>query len=212
MFKRLSIFALTLVLTLGLLVVPALAACNHVCSIESGCITKERTCGKPIHIHSPFDGCFKLFGEWTCGLEEHMEHTDACYTEVTNCLHTEHNAECGGLEPEEPDPTPDPEPVDPEPEQPASSGSNFIEPTYYADYEEDVVYLDPDAAEAADYAVTCRTLNVRKTPSTEYAPIAQIHRGDIVSVVDWEGDWAKIEWVSAEDGYAYVFGAYIEKL
>ncbi len=141
-----------------------------------------------------------------------MEHTDACYTEVTNCLHTEHNAECGGLEPEEPDPTPDPEPVDPEPEQPASSGSNFIEPTYYADYEEDVVYLDPDAAEAADYAVTCRTLNVRKTPSTEYAPIAQIHRGDIVSVVDWEGDWAKIEWVSAEDGYAYVFGAYIEKL
>lgn len=141
-----------------------------------------------------------------------MEHTDACYTEVTNCLHTEHNAEYGGLEPEEPDPTPDPEPVYPEPKQPASSGSNFIEPTYYADYEEDVVYLDPDAAEAADYAVTCRTLNVRKTPSTEYAPIAQIHRGDIVSVVDWEGDWAKIEWASAEDGYAYVFGAYIEKL
>lgn len=141
-----------------------------------------------------------------------MEHTDACYTEVTNCLHTEHNAEYGGLEPEEPDPTPDPEPVYPEPKQPASSGSNFIEPTYYADYEEDVVYLDPDAAEAADYAVTCRTLNVRKTPSTEYAPIAQIHRGDIVSVVDWEGDWAKIEWASAEDGDAYVFGAYIEKL
>ena len=30
MFKRLSIFALTLVLTLGILAVPALAACNHV--------------------------------------------------------------------------------------------------------------------------------------------------------------------------------------
>ena len=94
----------------------------------------------------------------------------------------------------------------------APAGSNFIEPTYYADYEEDVTYLVSEKAEAADYMVICRTLNVRKTPSTEFAPIAKIHRGDIVSVVDWVGDWAKIEWATAEDGYAYVYGAYIEKI
>ncbi len=214
MFKRLSIFALTLVLTLGILAVPALAACNHV--HDASCYEKQLVCGLEEHEHTWTNGCWESLwdsmvgGPTICGKVEHT-HTDACYQDVLNCKHV-HDESCGGLEPEEPDPTPDPEPVDPEPEQPASSGSNFIEPTYYADYEEDVVYLDPDAAEAADYAVTCRTLNVRKTPSTEYAPIAQIHRGDIVSVVDWEGDWAKIEWVSAEDGYAYVFGAYIEKL
>ena len=52
MFKRLTLFTLTLVLTLGLLVVPALAACNHVCSEESGCITRQLTCGLEEHKHS----------------------------------------------------------------------------------------------------------------------------------------------------------------
>lgn len=216
MFKRLSIFALTLVLTLGLLVVPALAACNHVCSVESGCITRQLTCGLEEHEHSMTNDpwCWDnlldaaLGRPTTCGKVEHT-HTEACKGYVTVCKH-QHDAECGYKEPDEPV---DPEPEDPKPEQPAApAGSNFIEPTYYADYEENVTYLDPEKAEAADYVVICRTLNVRKTPSTEFAPIAKIHRGDIVSVVDWVGDWAKIEWVSAEDGYAYVFGAYIEKL
>lgn len=204
MFKRLSIFALTLVLTLGLLVVPALAGengCTHECTVENGCAKIEWTCTKEEHTHT--DECF-IFQNGVaiairCPKDAHTHIDGKCYITVYgDCKHV-HDADCGY--------------VAPEPEQPAaSSGSNFLEPTYYADYEEDVVYLDPDAAEAADYAVTCRTLNVRKTPSTEYAPIAQIHRGDIVSVVDWEGDWAKIEWATAEDGYAYVFGAYIEKL
>lgn len=195
MFKRLSIFALTLVLTLGLLVVPALAGengCTHECTVENGCAEIEWTCTTEEHTHT--DECFI-----PCPKDAHTHIDGQCYIIVYgDCKHV-HDADCGY--------------VAPEPEQPAaSSGSNFLEPTYYADYEEDVTYLDPEKAEAADYMVICRTLNVRKTPSTEYAPIAQIHRGDIVSVVDWEGDWAKIEWVSAEDGYAYVFGAYIEKL
>lgn len=212
MFKRLSIFALTLVLTLGLLVVPALAACNH--EHDADCYERKLVCGLEEHKHSMNNDpwCWEsLWDSWTkdpiCGKVEHT-HTDACYQDVLNCKH-QHDANCGGLETEEPEePTPDPKP-----EQPAApAGSNFIEPTYYADYEEDVTYLDPEKAEAADYVVICRTLNVRKTPSTEFAPIAKIHRGDIVSVVDWVGDWAKIEWATAEDGYAYVFGAYIEKL
>ena len=190
MFKRLSIFALTLVLTLGLLVVPALAGengCTHECTVENGCAKIEWTCTKEEHTHT--DECFIFQNGVAIAIRcpktrtrTLMENATSPCTEIASTSMTRIAAMFA-----------------PEPEQPAaSSGSNFLEPTYYADYEEDVVYLDPDAAEAADYAVTCRTLNVRKTPSTEYAPIAQIHRGDIVSVVDWEGDWAKIEWASAE--------------
>ena len=211
MFKRLTLFTLTLVLTLGLLVVPALAGtCNH--RHTDDCMQLRLVCTKEEHTHH----------WWSCGLifcdkEEHQHYLTTCYVdEPTNCKHV-HDETCGYYDEEvteEPDPTPDPEPTpDPKPEQPAApAGSNFIEPTYYADYEEDVTYLDPEKAEAADYVVICRTLNVRKTPSTEFAPIAKIHRGDIVSVVDWVGDWAKIEWATAEDGYAYVYGAYIEKI
>lgn len=204
MFNRLSIFALTLVLTLGILLSPrwpAKTAARTSAQWKTAVLRSNGPAQKK-NTRTRTNASFFQNGvaiAIRCPKDAHTHIDGKCYITVYgDCKHV-HDADCGY--------------VAPEPEQPAaSSGSNFLEPTYYADYEEDVVYLDPDAAEAADYAVTCRTLNVRKTPSTEYAPIAQIHRGDIVSVVDWEGDWAKIEWVSAEDGYAYVFGAYIEKL
>ena len=57
--------------------------CTHVCSEESGCITKELNCP---HVHDE-----------TCGYSEGTpcthEHTDDCYTLVTQCVH-EHTAEC----------------------------------------------------------------------------------------------------------------------
>lgn len=84
----------------------------------------------------------------------------------------------------------------------------FIEPRYYADH--DVV----DAEGTANgelllpYVVICRALNVRSTPSTDEARIGLLYLGDIVNVLAYEGNWAKIE---TEDGSdAYVYAAYLE--
>ena len=87
--------------------------------------------------------------------------------------------------------------------------NNFIEPTYYADYTEDVEYVTP-AEETTDYVVICRALNVRATASTKLDPIDIIHRGDVVKVVEFDGNWAKI---ALEDGTnAYVYAKYIDKV
>ena len=87
----------------------------------------------------------------------------------------------------------------------ALADSNFIEPTYYADVE----YVTP-AEETTDYVVICRALNVRATASTKLDPIDIIHRGDVVKVVEFDGNWAKI---ALEDGTnAYVYAKYIDKV
>ena len=91
----------------------------------------------------------------------------------------------------------------------ALADSNFIEPTYYADYTEDVEYVTPEE-ETTDYVVICRALNVRATASTKLDPIDIIHRGDVVKVVEFDGNWAKI---ALEDGTnAYVYAKYIDKV
>ena len=92
----------------------------------------------------------------------------------------------------------------------ALADSNFIEPTYYADYTEDVEYLAPEGT-TTDYVVTCRALNVRSTASTKLAALDIIHRGDVVKVVEIdENTWAKI--ALDNDTYAYVYAAYIAKV
>ena len=84
----------------------------------------------------------------------------------------------------------------------------FIEPVYYADYTEDVEYVQPDDGTVA-YVVTCRALNVRPTASTAEEPVEIIHRGDVVKVIEFVGNWAKVVTVDGSD--AYVYGSYIEK-
>ena len=84
---------------------------------------------------------------------------------------------------------------------------SFIEPIYYADYTEDVEYVNADGS--VDYVVTCRALNVRSTASTEKDPIDLLHRGDVIKVTEIEGNWAKVVTVDGSDAYVYV--DYIEK-
>ena len=82
-------------------------------------------------------------------------------------------------------------------------------PQYYPDYDKPTtVQPAPEApeADANEYVVVCHRLNVRRTPSTRYARIGRLCRGDVVNVVEWVGKWAKIEW---NGGTAYVHGNYI---
>ena len=64
----------------------------------------------------------------------------------------------------------------------ALADSNFIEPTYYPDYDEDVDYLPPAEDEEEEeapeetqdlYMVTCRTLNVRAGAGTNFETSAR---------------------------------------
>lgn len=80
----------------------------------------------------------------------------------------------------------------------------YVEPEYHGDYEVKVEYVNA----ADEYVVVCRALNVRATASTAKAPIEVIHRGDVVKVVEFVGNWAKI---SFNDTEAYVYAKYIEK-
>lgn len=92
----------------------------------------------------------------------------------------------------------------------ALADSNFIEPTYYADYTEDVEYITPEE-ETVDYVVICRALNVRATASTKLDALDIIHRGDVVKVVEIdENGWAKI--ALEDDTYAYVYAKYIAEV
>ncbi len=77
--------------------------------------------------------------------------------------------------------------------------NNFIEPTYYPDYDEDVDYLPPAEDEEAEeapeetqdlYMVTCRTLNVRLGGGTGYARIGTLSRGTILEG-ELEDGWLK---------------------
>lgn len=79
---------------------------------------------------------------------------------------------------------------------------SYIEPNYYADYDEDVTYAQDG------YTVICRVLNVRTTASTEKARIGILRRGETVKVLGFEGNWAKI---SYNGGEAYVYAKYIKK-
>ena len=89
--------------------------------------------------------------------------------------------------------------VDPDEDGDASA---YIEPNYYADYDEDVTYVQDG------YTVICRVLNVRATASTEKARIGILRRGETVKVLGFEGNWAKI---SYNGGEAYVYAKYIKK-
>ena len=73
--------------------------------------------------------------------------------------------------------------------------NNFIEPTYYPDYDEDVDYLPPveddeEEEKAPLYMVTCRTLNVRMGPGTSYAKLGTLSRGTLISG-EYENGWVK---------------------
>ena len=108
-----------------------------------------------------------------------------------------------GNNPDNPD-TPD---TSDTPDTPVTPAPSY--PKYYPDYDEPTTVQpapEAPAAEKNEYVVMCRRLNVRRTPSTRYARIGRIVRGDVVKVVEWVGKWAKIEW---KGGTAYVHGNYI---
>ena len=99
----------------------------------------------------------------------------------------------------------------------ALADSNFIEPTYYPDYDEDVDYLPPAEDEEAEeapeetqdlYMVTCRTLNVRLGGSTGYAKIGTLSRGTVVSG-ELENGWLKFAY---NDQTAYCSADYLAKV
>lgn len=71
--------------------------------------------------------------------------------------------------------------------------------TYYPDYDE-------EAPTAVTYRVICSALNVRRTPSILHTRIGRIPRGAELSVIGWEGNWAKVVW---NDTTAYVYGAFL---
>ena len=95
--------------------------------------------------------------------------------------------------------------------------NNFIEPTYYPDYDEDVDYLPPAEDEEAEeapeetqdlYMVTCRTLNVRLGGGTGYARIGTLSRGTLVSG-ELEGGWLKFAY---DGGTAYCSADYLTRV
>lgn len=53
------------------------------------------------------------------------------------------------------------------------------------------------------------SLNIRKGPSTNYAIIGGFYKGNIVKIVDKQGDWLKIIYKSS---YAYVSGQYVTSI
>ena len=95
--------------------------------------------------------------------------------------------------------------------------NNFIEPTYYPDYDEDVDYLPPAEDEEAEeapeetqdlYMVTCRTLNVRLGGGTGYARIGTLSRGTILEG-ELEDGWLKFPY---DGGTAYCSADYLAKI
>ena len=95
--------------------------------------------------------------------------------------------------------------------------NNFIEPTYYPDYDEDVDYLPPAEDEEEEevpeetqdlYMVTCRTLNVRLGGGTGYARIGTLSRGTLVSG-ELEDGWLKF---SYDGGTAYCSADYLARV
>ena len=95
--------------------------------------------------------------------------------------------------------------------------NNFIEPTYYPDYDEDVDYLPPAEDEEAEeapeetqdlYMVTCRTLNVRLGGGTGYARIGTLSRGTLVSG-ELEDGWLKFAY---DGGTAYCSADYLARV
>ena len=95
--------------------------------------------------------------------------------------------------------------------------NNFIEPTYYPDYDEDVDYLPPAEDEEAEeapeetqdlYMVTCRTLNVRLGGGTGYARIGTLSRGALLSG-EIEDGWLKFAY---DGGTAYCSADYLARV
>ena len=67
-------------------------------------------------------------------------------------------------------------------------------------------YLSVSSAEYG--TVTAGVLNVRKGPSTSYAVLGKVTRGDSVLITGKSGNWYKIAYKS---GTAYVYASYISK-
>ena len=95
--------------------------------------------------------------------------------------------------------------------------NNFIEPTYYPDYDEDVDYLPPAEDEEEEeapeetqdlYMVTCRTLNVRLGGGTGYARIGTLSRGTILEG-ELENGWLKFAYNGQT---AYCSADYLAKI
>lgn len=59
------------------------------------------------------------------------------------------------------------------------------------------------------YQVTAGTLNVRSGPDANFEKIGEVHRGDIVNVIDERGVWKRIDQDGNDDGW--VHGGYLRR-
>lgn len=67
-----------------------------------------------------------------------------------------------------------------------------------------LAYTGVDAISAdSTLTVTASTLRVRKGPSTEYGVETRVHEGDILSVLEVDGNWFKVETEDGSVGYVY---------
>lgn len=60
------------------------------------------------------------------------------------------------------------------------------------------------------YQVTAGTLNVRSGPGTQFNIMTEVHRGDVVEVIDERGDWRRIDLEGNDDGW--VHEAYLRRI
>lgn len=60
-----------------------------------------------------------------------------------------------------------------------------------------------------NYQVTASALNVRSGPGTNFGVMGQVHRGDLVEVVDIQGSWARLDQNDNSDGWVHT--AYLRR-
>ena len=95
-------------------------------------------------------------------------------------------------------------------EEPESdrTGSLFVEPDYYPQYEERPESVQPEEAADIRY-VLCSRLNLRKGPGTEFSSMDLLPRGTVLTVRSEENGWAKVVLMDGREGYVsavYILG------
>ncbi|MGI5885581.1 MAG: SH3 domain-containing protein [Candidatus Spyradocola sp.] len=92
---------------------------------------------------------------------------------------------------------------------PPTPHNQFVEPTYYPDYdEEDEEPAPTEEAPTAYYRVICRTLNVRTGAGTQFERVGTLSRGTLVSGVV-ENGWLRFDFAGQT---RYCSAAYLQKV
>ena len=64
--------------------------------------------------------------------------------------------------------------------------------------------------DADSYQVTASSLNVRYGPGTSFGVLGSLRRGEVVKVIDQNGDWKRVDANGNDDGW--VHGAYLRRV